>query len=1044
MNDELAVCILVQYLKSLQNIKGWVIINFPETIIQAALLEENLTGKPLFNHISQQEGSVLTFNQMKSNFFAMKDEDIITPYRRSSLLTNPKPDPPDNYYDTYLTAFITLKEKNADEENVKYTVVYDDRDDDVTEELNPLEEFYTDQGCNYVYYYEKFDFPTVKQIGKLIIGEYTIPPKTSFELFGPNLTMVQTDMTEPVKGAIEKNKDKKAATSKKKKSKKDEAVVKIEMCDKDSQVPTPEEETEISLTQFTTKSVIEYSVPEPGEPDWNYISIHMSYSSQYKLATNWENIEENYCFNLKNFLFFHHLNINTHIPYTKYVKRFIEASSVFFDEKQQFIDEFQEIFNTVVECTSNTVQNALYCRIKELRETLLSMTDQQTFYMDSIRKVIINKNWVASQIIELLNLFISCFQLEINRCVETMTFVNRYYNCMIKRRLSKDLLDLDKNTIDHVCTENDIYNVKCIREFVAASLFNTRVNDHMDPVTKIIDSKTEQCNEIITKAKSSSLTYIEDAALLFNSSVMDNYIRYGKTKNYVEPSKEVKEDCTNIFKEWQCAINGEFARTTLRIKLINQISKFEWKNIINMHTKQFYEIRKNLHDGYEKNISNVNKICEMFSCAAKKRAILHMRLILDEASRYITKYHVLFTDYVSEENILFKENYKDYKFTYSKLLYLIDFLYDLAPTGFISKLSFMYVLQDFIECEEGKRQKLLPDNWYNLKSKHIETLMNRLYGKIEIIDWKDFIVRNLYVDFPTHEELLNIREQFKKYDPDGTETITIHDFFNVSFWYETYEILNDLKDYNYVREILIKLFRIDNKKINYTRMLLLFCKDINPIEGFAKAIELSVGNYVCYDYEMGNDFVDIIMSQRYEHDQMKILREQELEDIRDMAQSIVTSTINTTVHLCDSVLIEDYYSEENKDAEMSNESNPIERKSNPNKNEQEDNPSIFSDFTNVSVGFECREYVNMTYILPYKTLRVLMFALLPRMFEKHKLYMDRINIIYEQCKREHFNNEVLIHEFLNNVHFQEILDDVKKFEIEKPEMILVELINEKV
>lgn len=1050
------VSLLTEYIKSLQNINGWVIINFPETFIQAALLEEQLTGSPLL--ISQTDilESLSIFSEMRDTLITMKEEESLLQCRKSSLLRNPTPYPPDNFYDTYLTAFITLKEKMIDEESVKYVTVVDDDENEEEEviELNPLEKFYTEQGCNYVYYYDTFDFPTVKQIGKIIIGDYRIPPKASFELFGANLVTVHTDMTAaPVKETTGKGKSKKQKAPKQKKKDK-KKIVKIVMSDKGSQVPSVNENYDVLSVIKSVKSTTPYIEPEPGEPDWSYTSISMSYTNEYKLATIWETIEENYCANLRYFLLLHHYNINTHIPYTKYVKRFIEASTVFFDDKQQYINEFQETFNAIVENRSSYEQRALQCRIKDLHEILLSLTDQRTFYIESIRKLIINKNWVASQVIELLNLFIYCCQIEVNRCIETMTFINTYYNCIIKRKISSDSLDLIKNnnTIEHVCSDNDMYNVKCIQEYVKATLTRTSINVDTDPVSKVIDIKIEHCNELIKNGKTLCYDDLEKTSMLFNPSLTENYKRYAKTKNYVEPSKEVIDKRKNILKEWKCTIEGEYSRAVLRIELIKQVSKQEWKNIINLHTKQYYEIRNNLCECYEKDIANINNICEIFSYATMKRVPLPETITLNKANDYYNKYRTLLTKEESEENVLFKKVFIDYRFTYVKLQHFIDILYNLAPNGFILKQSFIYVIQDFIVCNEGKQYDIVPNDWYNLEPYHIEYLINRLYGKMETIDWKDFIIRNLFIDFPTHEELLNMRKEFEKYDPDRKELITIRNFYDINLWYETIDTFTP-DFYNYTREILIRLFHVDKNYINYTKLLFLFCKDDNGIEGFAKAIELSIGNYVCYDYELGKDFVDIIMSQRYEHEQLKILREKELEEVQNLARSIVGSTIDTVVHLCDDILIEDYYSEASKNTDDidTNEiygEGTIAKEEKVAKEakveEEEEDISIFSNFTNVSIGFECRQYVNMTYILPYETLRTLLFAFAPRSFPIHETYMDKINVIYEQCKREDFNNEVLIHEFLNNVHFQELLKEFHKFKIEHLEVILLELASGKI
>lgn len=41
--------------------------------------------------------------------------------------------------------------------------------------------------------YTEFDFATIKKLAKLIVGVYTVPPKTSVELFGKAIEQIEKD-----------------------------------------------------------------------------------------------------------------------------------------------------------------------------------------------------------------------------------------------------------------------------------------------------------------------------------------------------------------------------------------------------------------------------------------------------------------------------------------------------------------------------------------------------------------------------------------------------------------------------------------------------------------------------------------------------------------------------------------------------------------------------------------------------------------------------------------------------------------------------------
>lgn len=42
--------------------------------------------------------------------------------------------------------------------------------------------------------YTKFDFPTIKKLARLIIGDKELPPKTSVELFGESIKILNAEM----------------------------------------------------------------------------------------------------------------------------------------------------------------------------------------------------------------------------------------------------------------------------------------------------------------------------------------------------------------------------------------------------------------------------------------------------------------------------------------------------------------------------------------------------------------------------------------------------------------------------------------------------------------------------------------------------------------------------------------------------------------------------------------------------------------------------------------------------------------------------------
>lgn len=85
LNDQIIVDMLVQYLKSLKGIKGWVVINFPETIEQALTLEQALSVTPYIS-ISQLIIPKFSFEDVVQNKMPSNELVVSGDQKRSSKL----------------------------------------------------------------------------------------------------------------------------------------------------------------------------------------------------------------------------------------------------------------------------------------------------------------------------------------------------------------------------------------------------------------------------------------------------------------------------------------------------------------------------------------------------------------------------------------------------------------------------------------------------------------------------------------------------------------------------------------------------------------------------------------------------------------------------------------------------------------------------------------------------------------------------------------------------------------------------------------------
>lgn len=108
---------------------------------------------------------------------------------------------------------------------------------------------------------------------------------------------------------------------------------------------------------------------------------------------------------------------------------------------------------------------------------------------------------------------------------------------------------------------------------------------------------------------------------------------------------------------------------------------------------------------------------------------------------------------------------------------------------------------------------------------------------------------------------------------------------------------------------MCNLFKIDDHTINYTALLLTLCKDEDPVVGFAKALELSLGRYICWQKNIGAAYVENVRQRRFLEAQAELERQLAHQEAIKRAESVLDFCADKAVHICESVIINDYVSE---------------------------------------------------------------------------------------------------------------------------------------
>lgn len=381
VSDELIAKGIFEYLKSFDDIKGWVLINYPVTYRQLAFLELSLSGRPL-----SDVNKIFSFNEDDIEDYEFEPQikfmDSGESVCRESKLLPHLVMKSDVKYNSCLTTYVRIIEKPAEVE-VNAEELLEVRADDATR----VDEFYREQGIAQVVYYDECDSETLKRVARLIIGNVRVPRKSSEEIF------------------------------------------------------ESEEFRNSSVKSLSVKSSQSQECKvKPGELNWTWVDLPLNFEIAKELVSLWRNCESTYVDGLKDILSLKRLNLTAIIPYKNFVYNRVAQSGKIGSDKQELVRKFKEAFNSVIEGSFDKVEKSeLRSDVEEFQMELWEICDAKRLKADEEKKKIVLDDWTSKQIIVLVNIYVRIMQIEINRFVDTLQFLRCYYLTMLQRTIGDNI-----------------------------------------------------------------------------------------------------------------------------------------------------------------------------------------------------------------------------------------------------------------------------------------------------------------------------------------------------------------------------------------------------------------------------------------------------------------------------------------------------------------------------------------------------------------------------------------------------------------------------
>lgn len=285
-------------------------------------------------------------------------------------------------------------------------------------------------------------------------------------------------------------------------------------------------------------------------------------------------------------------------------------------------------------------------------------------------------------------------------------------------------------------------------------------------------------------------------------------------ENYQELIEQIDQEA------WAQSVRTEknrFINQVYRLKASIILDKIYFDNLT--RTDDFLEKFQITH---QLKITDINNLCEILKCAENVQENIIVNITQRCGQFYVNEFSVL--ELICEQKFNSKE-----KFNIKQLKTIVNKLLDDFP-GY--KMPIIDLIKTLNEL--NKIQSVYPKDWPTDDQFHYYFTKSILGSSVTVIDWRDFVIQCMELTYPSINQILYYRKLFQSSDL-GDETVTEEKFESTKLWFE-----GDSNQYTEAKWLLYDMYQVQSR-LNYSAMLLAFCRDKEPWMGLSKSFGLIFG-----------------------------------------------------------------------------------------------------------------------------------------------------------------------------------------------------------
>ncbi|XP_066458540.1 sperm flagellar protein 2 isoform X2 [Eleutherodactylus coqui] len=308
----------------------------------------------------------------------------------------------------------------------------------------------------------------------------------------------------------------------------------------------------------------------------------------------------------------------------------------------------------------------------------------------------------------------------------------------------------------------------------------------------------------------------------------------------------------NMKQEYLAALECEEASVTSRLELIKAKALEMCQEMVTRSEQAYKDMDMWLGARFLAEMSSIDKLIQIAHHCVETSTKISYELVLEQTDIYINSDIKVIPDPVPQPRPPPVEIPTGATLTISQLRRLHEQFLQVAPGGLLSSKLFSDMLADLTSLALG--DDALPDLWMHLSLSEIQEVISALSDGSDSVNWRKFLLSVSFPwPYPSLPQLLETLQRFKAVDDSGCGNVNEEHYNQLWFTGKTEE--SEPEDpterlpFNRLEHLIKFFFDLFSEsaqppRLDYTDMLLYFASHPDSMEGFYRALSVTIGRPV--------------------------------------------------------------------------------------------------------------------------------------------------------------------------------------------------------